>query len=234
MNSTIPTLCGEDPDRPPALLTQPANGSLHRFLHNALKGEGFIHWVELPADAHVDRPILELTNQRLRHYLQWMTGGPVLTIVHATPGQAGALQGLANTCLAVGTAIAPSLAGRPSSLESQSHQAWPLALTMSGLDSVSVVLRPCGSHSGHTLLLLTRLGGGTPRPDDELRLFNPHRDLRRPSYAETPKGRPHGLIHRWQGASRTNRPPLPAPTDFERGLQLCSHLAQALKEPDYP
>lgn len=234
MNSTISILSGEDLDHSPALLTQPAKGSLHRFLHNALEGEGFIHWVELPTDALVDRPILELTNQRLRHYLQWMTGEPVLTIVHATPGQAGALLGLANTCLAVDTAIAPSLIGRPSSLESESHQARPLALTMSGLDSVSVVLRTCGSHPEHTLLVLARLDGGTPRSDNELRLFNPHRDPRRPGYAETPNGRPHGLIHRWQGASRTNRSPLPAPTDFERGLQLCSHLAQALKEPDYP
>ncbi|WP_459207464.1 hypothetical protein ACSMEV_04780 [Pseudomonas sp. MLB6B] len=234
MNSTISIPSGEDLDHSPALLAQSANGSLHRFLHKALEGEGFIHWVELPTDAHVDRPILELTNQRLRHYLQWMIGEPVLTIVHATPGQAGALQGLANTCLAVGTAIAPSLTGHPDSLEGESHQARSLSLTMSGLDSVSVTLRTCGSHPQHTLLVLARLGGGTPRSDNELRLFNPRRDLRRPGYAETPNGRPHGLIHHWQGASRTNRSPLPAQTDFERGLQLCSHLAQALKEPDYP
>ncbi|WP_313739788.1 hypothetical protein [Pseudomonas sp.] len=227
MNSTISTLSDGDLERPPALLTQPANGFLHQFLHNALKGEGFIHWVELPADAHVDRPTLDLTNQRLRHYLQWMIGEPVLTVVHATPGQANALQGIGDTCLAVGTTTASSLAGHPSPLASGLGRARPLVLSTSKLDSVPVIMRTCASHPEHTLLIL-------PQLDDQLRLFNPHHDLRRPGYAATPNGRPHGLIHRWLGASRTSRSPLPAPTDFERGLQLCSHLVQAFKEPDYP
>ncbi|MDU9403018.1 hypothetical protein RTH46_11015 [Pseudomonas sp. zfem004] len=213
-------------------------GQVRQLLDQALCGEGFIQWIELPTEADLDRHAIEITNQRLRRYLQWMIAGPILTILHVTPAQARQLQGINDAYLAIGTSTGPDCASTLSLLDSQLLPAWPhatarpLSLQAHGLSPAQISQRladanPENPHGPALLLCDT-----PPRHDAGLWLFDPRDNLYALRNVAQPRSLPHGLVHRWQGrVGPTSRPPLPAPTDFEKGLQLCSHLAHVLREP---
>ncbi|MDH0304197.1 MULTISPECIES: hypothetical protein [unclassified Pseudomonas] len=213
-------------------------GPLSQHLDQALSGEGFIQWIEVPTDASVDRHTLDTTCQRLRRYLQWMIGGPVLTILHVTPAQASDLVGISDAYLAVDTANQTGHAASLNLLDNQLRPAWPevtvrpLALEAHGLSPARLAQRLADANPAraHTLALL--LCDVPPLHDGSLWLFDPRDNPHNLRSVTQPDRRPHGLVHRWHGmVDAAARPPLPAPSDFERGLQLCSHLAQVFKEP---
>lgn len=237
MNFTISSLARSASANAQTAPGRACSEPMGQLLGKVLAGEALIQWIELPTKARVDRQALEMTSQRLRRYLQWMTGGPVLTILHATPSQAHELQGLSESYLAI-TAGYPGAGSQLRLFDNQLQPAWPqtlalpLALAVHGLSPAQIAQRvaetnPAQPHGTALLLCDT-----PPRHDGSLWLFDPGDNLRNIRSAIQPGSRPHGLVHRWQAANYAAAvPPLPAPTDFERELQLCSHLAQAFKEP---
>ncbi|WEK31353.1 MAG: hypothetical protein P0Y58_03925 [Candidatus Pseudomonas phytovorans] len=214
----------------------PNSNPLCQLLGKVLSGEGFIQWIELPADAPVDRQALDMTNQRLRRYLQWMIGGPVLTILHATAHQARDLCGISDSYLAVDTAAPPGSAGQLSLLDNQLQPAWPqtsarpMALAVHGLEPTQIAQRVADARAAQAHATALLLSDTPPQHPGSLWLFDPRENLHNLRSAAQPGSRPHGLVQRLRGAASSTGMP-PAPTDFERGLQLCSHLAQAFKEP---
>lgn len=237
MNSTFSSLARCASGHAQAAQGKACGEPLGQLLEKVLAGEALIQWIELPADARVDRQALEMTSRRLRRYLQWMIGGPVLTIVHASLPQASELQGLGECYLAIGAA-GPGPASQLRLFDHQLQPAWPqtlalpLALAVHGLSPAQIAQRVAEANPAQPRGTALLLCDTPPRHDGSLWLFDPCDNLHELRSATQPGSRPHGLVHRWHVTTDSaSSPTLPAPIGFERDLQLCSHLAQAFKEP---
>ncbi|WP_143496898.1 hypothetical protein [Pseudomonas sp. Irchel s3a18] len=239
---------------PPVLGTsyrQTAVAALRHQLSMALAGHCFVQWIELPIHLPLDGHAVAAACQRLRRYLHWMLKRPIVTILHSTTAQVESILSLPDTYLACDWSTHPAtLQSGPIDIERavmwlgadslrQQQGAWsaapltnPVALEVHGLTADEVtnllaIVNPT-REPGKSILL-----SDVP-PDQEgcLWLFD-SRNNSQSLRAMAGMGKlPQGLVHRWQcSAGSPGHPVLPEPTNFEKSLQLCSHLAQILKEP---
>lgn len=230
---------------------QTAVDALRHQLSMALSGQCFVQWIELPVDLPLDGYAIAAACQRLRRYLHWMLKRPIVTILRSTPEQAETILSLSDAYLACACPAHPvtpytgptDIEGTVMWLGAENRRqqqgaglaellANPVAFEVHGLapnevTNLLAIVNP-KRDPGKSMLL----SDVPPDQEGSLWLFDSRNNPQSLRAMAGMGKRPHGLVHRWQcSATAPGHPVLPEPTDFEKSLQLCSHLAQIFKEP---